>query len=325
LYGEVGKRGGLTTSSLLDQLKNVDAEEDITFMVNSPGGAVDEGLFISSIIKQLPNKTEAYINGVAASIATVISLSADRTTMTPESTFMIHNSHIMMQANANEMKDRIKLLEDIDKSMVNMYAKKTGKGKKMIKALMYSETFMNASEALEMGFVDEIKEPMAIAAYFNLSNMNILEQIKNQAASLGLIESADEDQEAVNALAEAAEAKATEEVAAKVESAETPSDAFKADMVSAVEFKTYVNQTNALLAQLIKYLDKIPSEDERKAELKETVSAYNAELLAKVKSSGKPNMAADRLVKSEQEKGVTENPWAAGMDKIRNLNNLVNN
>lgn len=132
--------------------------EDITLEINSPGGIVSEGSEIYTALKQYSGHVEAHIYGDADSAASVIAMGADKVLMSPTAQMMIHKSSGGGAGHADDMQSIGRGLDQIDQSLVNVYAKKTGKSKEEIYNMLNAQTFMNAETAVKEGFADGIME-----------------------------------------------------------------------------------------------------------------------------------------------------------------------
>ena len=167
IYEEIGEdwfsSGGVTAKGFQKELSQIKANQ-IDLHVNSPGGEVFDGLTIHNLIKQHPAKVTTYVDGLAASIASVIALAGDKIIMAENALMMIHNPYGMTRGDATEMRRMADTLDKVSNSIVMTYTGKTGRSDEEIKTLMDAETWMTADEAREYGFIDEISEQMDMAA-----------------------------------------------------------------------------------------------------------------------------------------------------------------
>ena len=140
----------------LDDLGDVDL---INLYVNSPGGSVFDGNTISNMLKRHKAKVVAHVDGLAASIASVIVASADEVVMPANSMLMIHNPMSGIFGNAKEMREQADVLEKVTDSLVETYMAKAGDKttEENIRALMDAETWISAKEALELGLADIVE------------------------------------------------------------------------------------------------------------------------------------------------------------------------
>lgn len=174
LYGTVGQDfwgEGITAKQFAKDLQALPSSiKEIHLRVNSPGGSVFEGSSIFEHIKSQRNKGKkviAYVDGLAASIASYIILAADEVVIGDGAMVMIHKPWAMVAGNSFEMEKMINVLDKIESQMVSAYRKKTGMSAEEIEKLLAEETWYTSDEALEAGFADskiEASEQLKVAA-----------------------------------------------------------------------------------------------------------------------------------------------------------------
>jgi len=171
LYEEIGSGwfGGVSAKQFAEDLKALGKVERISVHLNSPGGDVFDGLAIYNSLKQHRARVIMHIDGLAASIASLIAMAGDEIYMAENAFLMVHNAWGICVGNALDMRDMIEVLGKIDGSLVGTYARRTGRDEQLIADLMAAETWMNSQEALEHGFVDRVTEELKLAAHFDLS------------------------------------------------------------------------------------------------------------------------------------------------------------
>ena len=168
IYDEIGWFG-VEAGQFAKDLGEIKAGT-IHVRINSPGGNVFDGIAIANAIKQHPAKAIIHIDGLAASIASIIALAGDEIIMAENAFFMFHEAWTVMVGSAEDLREEADLLDKIDGVIAKTYANKTSKDEKEIKSLMSDETWLTAEEALEMGMVDRIeKGEEANATSFDLS------------------------------------------------------------------------------------------------------------------------------------------------------------
>lgn len=167
IYEAIGEdfwsAGGMTAKKFHEELAAIKARQ-IDLHINSPGGSVFDGVAIYNMLKQHGATITAYIDGLAASIASVIALAGDRVVMAANALFMIHNPSGLVMGSAADMRKMADVLDKIRSTMSGVYAGKSGKAEDEIIAMLDAETWMTAAEALDAGFVDEIADEMDLAA-----------------------------------------------------------------------------------------------------------------------------------------------------------------
>ena len=142
---------------------------DVTVRINSPGGDVFDGASIFNALSSHKGNVTTRIEGLAASIASVIAMAGKKVQAYDNTLMMIHNAWTIVIGNQYEMRDVADLLEKIDGNILDAYQKKTKMGKRDIAEMMKNTTWMTAKEAKDKGFVDAIVDGKSVRADFNLS------------------------------------------------------------------------------------------------------------------------------------------------------------
>lgn len=182
IYEQIGEDfwsgDGTTAKSFQKELSGIKAKQ-IDLHVNSPGGDVFDGLTIYNLIKQHPANVTTYIDGLAASIASVIALAGDKIVMAENALFMVHNPYGHTMGSSDEMRKMADVLDKVKGSIALAYTGRTGKTEEEIDELMNAETWMSSFEALEYGFIDEITDQMDMAASAKFVPAMIKAKFKN--------------------------------------------------------------------------------------------------------------------------------------------------
>lgn len=113
---------------------------------------------MQTLLAQHPARVVAHIDGLAASAATFLMMGADEIRMSDGAFLMIHKGWTMMVGDADDFSDVVDQLNRIDASIAGTYAARTGKDKDELVAMMAAETWMDATEAQDMGFVDAVDD-----------------------------------------------------------------------------------------------------------------------------------------------------------------------
>ncbi|NLW92380.1 MAG: Clp protease ClpP [Syntrophomonadaceae bacterium] len=168
LYGDISEYSWWGDDVTPKQFKeDLDALGDITELniyINSGGGDVFAGQAIHSMLKRHSATKIVYIDGLAASIASVIAMAGDKIIMPKNAMMMVHKCWTIAIGNADDMRKMADDMDKIDESIIATYADKTGLDKDDIIELMTDETWMTAQDALDYGFADEIEESKQVAA-----------------------------------------------------------------------------------------------------------------------------------------------------------------
>ncbi len=160
MYGYVGDgwwagENEPTTENLVKQIRDFNGST-LNVRLNSPGGMVFEGITIANAMRAHAATVNIFVDGLAASIASVIAVSGDRIVMMPGSQMMIHNAHGACFGEAEDMRKIANMLDKTTANIADQYAAKAGGEQKDWLALMNAETWYNAAEAVEAGLADEV-------------------------------------------------------------------------------------------------------------------------------------------------------------------------
>lgn len=159
---------------LRQTIQNHGIYEPLDIEINSPGGYVNAGTEIYTMLLTHKGEVNITIGSQAASIASVIAMAGKRVAISPAGKMMIHNVSGQGGGDYRDMADYSDFLFKNNEMLANTYVLKTGKPKQELLDMMNAETWMNADEALENGFVDEIltaqtTEPdLGLVAGYNL-------------------------------------------------------------------------------------------------------------------------------------------------------------
>jgi ATP-dependent Clp endopeptidase proteolytic subunit ClpP len=168
IYDEIGAYG-VTARDFIGAIRGFGDVTALDLHINSPGGSVFDALAIHSVLARHPATVTVYVDGLAASAASVIAMVGDHVVMPAGSMLMIHDPIGGVVGGADDMRGMAEALDRITDSLASTYAAKSGKPMDAVKTLMAAETWLSAAEAVEMGFADQIEAPRKIAAMFDLS------------------------------------------------------------------------------------------------------------------------------------------------------------
>ncbi|GAG58737.1 unnamed protein product, partial [marine sediment metagenome] len=157
IYGDIGEswwEESISARGFARELKNI-TTGTIVVKVNSLGGSVFDGTAIHNQLKGHAAKIIVIIEGVAASIASVIVMAADEIRMPANAMLMIHDPWTCACGSSGEMRQAANALDKIKESIVVSY-ERSGLSRDDISKLMSDETWFTAEDALEQGFCDTI-------------------------------------------------------------------------------------------------------------------------------------------------------------------------
>lgn len=159
----------VSASGFRDALKQLGDIKELNLHINSPGGSVFQGIAIYNMLKESEAKVNVYVDGVAASIASVIAMAGDSIFMPSNSMMMIHNPYTYAVGNANELRKTADFLDKLTDASKQAYLDKAGNKltSDKIQQIMDDETWLSAQEAVDLGLADEVLAPVQVAASIN--------------------------------------------------------------------------------------------------------------------------------------------------------------
>jgi len=199
VYEEIGadywSGGGITAKTVKQQIDAAGAYSKISLRINSPGGDAFEGVAIGNLLKSTGKPIDVYVDGVAASAASIIAMCGDTITMAPNALMMIHDAWTFCMGNAAELTKMAATLSKVDEAIAQTYVDRTGKPVDEVKVLMDAETWMSAKECVDGGFAT------AIAAEDDGAAMAMARKFKALARMKNLPEQLKPDKEAMQTVA----------------------------------------------------------------------------------------------------------------------------
>lgn len=133
-----------------------DENEELRVIINSPGGDVQAGQEIYSILKDIKNPVTINVQSMAASAASMVAMAGDTVRMSPVSLLMIHNASTCTSGDYRDMQHTADVLQTVNTAILQAYIAKTGKMEDELREMMDKETWLTANQCLEAGFADEI-------------------------------------------------------------------------------------------------------------------------------------------------------------------------
>ena len=141
----------------------------VTVRINSPGGDVFDGMAIFNALKNYSGKVVTRIEGIAASMASVIALAGKEVQAYANTMYMIHEPYAFTAGNQYSLRELADILEKMSGQMIDIYSSNASPGKREIAQMMKDEAWLTAKEAKEKGFIDTIIDGKAAKAQFDLS------------------------------------------------------------------------------------------------------------------------------------------------------------
>lgn len=161
IYGDIGGswtgEESVAAKTVVEQLAGI-RSDTITVRINSFGGSCADGLAIYNALRRHPAKITIAIDGVAASISSVIAMAGDRIEMAGNALMMIHAPWGHVVGNVGLLEEHADLLRRYEILIADAYAARTGDKPETMLALLreYKDHWFNAAEALQAGFIDAV-------------------------------------------------------------------------------------------------------------------------------------------------------------------------
>jgi ATP-dependent Clp protease protease subunit len=183
IYDQIGLGffgDGVDPSALVSEIDGISADT-LHVRINSPGGSVFDGYAIYNAIKRFKGQVTVHVDGLAASIASVIAMAGDEIRMGEGSFFMIHDPWTMAFGTAEEFRKTADSLEKIRESILGTYERRADLSREEISRMMQEESWMDAAEAVEMGFADGLEDAPEVR---NAMEFELVAQFKQVPAAL---------------------------------------------------------------------------------------------------------------------------------------------
>jgi ATP-dependent Clp protease protease subunit len=167
LYDDIGEGfwgGGISAAQFKDDLNGLGPVSLINVRINSAGGQVFEGLTMYNLLAQHKARVVTHIDGLAASIASVVAMSGDEIRIADNAMMMIHNAAGMCAGTSEQMRATADLLDTVTSTIRSTYCKQCGQPADKIAQLMADETWLNAADAKKLGLVDRVVDSMDVTA-----------------------------------------------------------------------------------------------------------------------------------------------------------------
>ncbi|KMT23000.1 head maturation protease, ClpP-related [Clostridium cylindrosporum] len=164
LYGPISETSWwgdeVTPKQFSDDLKALGEVSEIDVRINSSGGDVFAAQAINALLRSHRATINVFIDGLAASAATIIAMAGDKIYIPSSAMMMIHNPLVTLWGmyNKQDFESMTEVLDKVKDSIINAYAVKTGKDKQELSDIMDNETWFTGAEAVEQGFADELTD-----------------------------------------------------------------------------------------------------------------------------------------------------------------------
>lgn len=155
IYDTIGDSWeGTTGKQFASDLKDIGNVSLLDIYINSPGGSVFDGISIYNVLVRHKARKTVCIDGLAASIASVIAMAGDEITIAENGMMMIHDPWGIAAGGPGDFRRMADMLDKVKDTILDTYVRRTGGEREEIERMMSAETWMTADEACEMGFCD---------------------------------------------------------------------------------------------------------------------------------------------------------------------------
>lgn len=155
VYDEIGGSFGVSADEFVKDLSEIDAK-NIDVRINSPGGSLFDGIAIRNALEKHPAYVRSWIDGVAASAASIVAMGGNEVIMMPGSQLMIHDALGVEVGNAREMAAMSAFLDRQSDNIADLYAAKAGGTREEWRSKMLAETWYFPNEALDAKLADKV-------------------------------------------------------------------------------------------------------------------------------------------------------------------------
>jgi ATP-dependent Clp protease protease subunit len=168
IYSDIGDFG-MSARDFNEELMSLGRPQELQIRISSNGGDVATGFAIYNMLERHPANKIVTVDGLAASMASVIAMAGDEIVMPSNSQIMIHNPWGGVVGESDKIMSFGEALAQMRQSIADAYVKRSGMSEADIFAMMDRETWLTAQDAVTLGFADRVEEPMKMAAQFNTS------------------------------------------------------------------------------------------------------------------------------------------------------------
>ena len=166
VYGDIvtdshcfwGSEDDVVTREFIKDLSNHPNAKRINVFINSGGGEVFAAVAMAQQLKKHKAEIHTYVEGIAASAATIIAMAGDVRHMTVSGLYMIHLPSSSVHGNKHSLAKGIEVLEKVEDIIRLTYKQKTNLSDEELTQMIDHETWLTAEEAYKYGFIDKIEE-----------------------------------------------------------------------------------------------------------------------------------------------------------------------
>lgn len=170
--GVIGQGEGEISAAWFRSQLPANGTDPIEVSFHTEGGSVFEGFAIYDAVTAYAGRKVAKVQSSAFSIGSFILTAFDEVEMSPNAYLMLHNPRIGMEGDDEELASTADMIAKLKANMVEAYAARSGKSPEEITAILKAETYMNAADAVALGFADRIAEkPVTGRAFARMDSL----------------------------------------------------------------------------------------------------------------------------------------------------------
>jgi ATP-dependent Clp protease protease subunit len=163
VYEDIGEDwwsgGGVTAKTIKQEIDQAGPFTKISVRINSPGGDAFEGVAIYNVLRAQGKPIAVFVDGIAASAASVVAMAGDTRVMGSGAMLMIHNAWSSCVGYAEDMRKMADVLDKVSTSVAETYITRAGMTADKAKELMDAESWLGAAESVALGLATGIAEP----------------------------------------------------------------------------------------------------------------------------------------------------------------------
>ena len=154
---------GVTAQDFIRDLHAIPEGAAVRLEVNSDGGSVIDGIAISNALRARGGVT-AVVLGAACSAATLVLMGCERIEMPANTYLMVHDVAGAVWGSSEALRDYADMMDKMTQTIVNMYMSRSGQSEEVVRAWLEKDTWLNASEAKDLGLCDEVTQEFKMVA-----------------------------------------------------------------------------------------------------------------------------------------------------------------
>lgn len=175
VFDEIGAYG-VSALAFVSAIRGIKSKA-LNVHLNSPGGDAFDGIAIFNALTQHPAAVTVYVDGLAASAASIVAMAGERRMMCPGSALMIHEPYVRAEGNSSTLERASDFLNKLGDNIASIYAGRAGGDVAEWRALMRAETWYKPHEAVEAKLADEVGPNASAKAHIgralNLAGFNV--------------------------------------------------------------------------------------------------------------------------------------------------------